>query len=137
MKKALILVFAALVIPSVALASKPAAPGGKGNPIVTYKLHGTLSNFTAYDSTTPANGSITILVSHANRHGKGLTGQTLTFPVDANTKIVLNDGVTAITNGDVGMVKVRAPKKIAPADLVAQIQTYSARKIIDHGAPKS
>ena len=82
MKKALILVFAALMIPSVALAAKPSptGKGGKGAPQVTYVLKGTLSSYTAYDSVTPANGSITILVKHANHHGKSLKGQTLTFP---------------------------------------------------------
>jgi len=133
MKKALILVLAALAIPSVALAAKPAAQGGKGAPKVTYVLKGTLSGYTAYDSSTSTNGSITILVSHANYHGRALKGQTLTFPVGPNTKVTLDNGVTAITDGDTGIVTVRAPKKIAPADLASTLQTYTARHIIDQG----
>ena len=135
MKKVLILILAALVIPSAALAAKsaPSAKGGKGAPKVTYVLKGTLSNYTAYNSVGPVNGSITIVVSHANYHGKALKGQTLTFPVDANTKISLENGVTAITNGDMGIVKIKAAKKIAAADLAATLQTMPARQIVDQG----
>ena len=135
MKKALILVLAALVIPtSVAVAAKP-AHGPKTPPQVTYVLKGTLSNYTAYNAQTSTNGSITILVSNANNHAKSLKGQTLTFPVDANTKISLDASVTSIANGDSGLVKVRAAKKIAPADLAATLQAQSARQIVDQGVP--
>jgi len=138
MKKALLLVIAALAIPSVAMAAKPADKGGKGAPKVTYVLKGALSNYTAYvaaTSTTPAvNGSITIVVSSANYHGKALKGQTLTFPVDAKTKISLSDGLTSITNGDKGIVKIRAAKKIAAADLAATLQLLPAKQIVDQGA---
>jgi len=134
MKKAMIFVLAALVIPtSVALAAKPASKGGKGAPKVTYVLKGTLSNYTAYDSVTPANGSITIVVSHSNNHGKALKGQTLTFPVDANSKVSFGHGVTAIANGDRGIVKIRAAKKIAAADLASTLQAIPAGKIKDLG----
>ena len=138
MKKALVLILAALVIPSAALAAKPAHPS-KPVPQVTYVLKGTLSNYGPYDSVTPANGSITIVVKHANKLGKpikALKGQTLTFPVDANTKISFADGVTAIANGDRGVVKVRAAKRIAAADLVATLQLSAAKQIIGKGAPK-
>lgn len=134
MKKALLLVLAALVIPSVALA-KP-SHGPKPAPMVTYKLKGILSNYAPYDSVTPANGSITIEVKHANHHGKALKGMTLSFPVDANTMTKLKHGLTTITNGDKGSVKIRAPRNIAPADLATQLQTYPASKINDKGAPK-
>jgi hypothetical protein len=141
MKKALILVLAALAVPSVALAAKPAHPSHPSHPapMVTYVLQGTLSNYTAYDSVTPANGSITILVKHATKGGKwtkALKGQTLTFPVDANTKIRLGDNVTAIANGDRGTVRIRAAKKIAPAALVATLEASPAKAIVDQGAPK-
>ncbi len=132
MKKALLLVVAALMVPGVALAAKP-AHGPKTPPQVTYVLKGTLSNYTAYDSGTMTNGSITIVVSHANKHAKSLKGQTLTFPVDANTKISLADGVTAITNGDMGVVKVRAAKHIPAADLATTLQAESAKQIVDQG----
>jgi hypothetical protein len=138
MKKALLLVILALALPSVALAKgKPPVTGpgshGKSAPKVTYVLKGTLSSYTAYDSSTSTNGSITILVSHANHHGKALVTQTLTFPVDAKTKVTLEDGVTAVTDNDTGIVKVRAPKRIAAADLASTLQTYSAKHVIDQG----
>src|SRR5579862_3555140 len=143
MKKALILVFAALLIPGAALAAKPAHPthpthpthgsgaGGsksKSAPNVLYVLKGTLSGYTAYDSSTSTNGSITIVVSRANYHGK-----TLTFPVDSKTKVSLENGLTTITDGDKGIVKVRAAKKIPAADLATTLQASSAKQIVDQG----
>ncbi|HLX32951.1 MAG TPA: hypothetical protein VKR79_09335 [Gaiellaceae bacterium] len=148
MKKALILVFAALLIPGAALAAKPAHPthpthpthgsgaGGsksKSAPNVLYVLKGTLSGYTAYDSSTSTNGSITIVVSRANYHGKTLKGQTLTFPVDSKTKVSLENGLTTITDGDKGIVKVRAAKKIPAADLATTLQASSAKQIVDQG----
>ena len=135
MKKALILVFAALMIPtSVALANPPANPG-QSAPKVAYVLAGTLSSYTAYDAGTSTNGSITILVKHANYHGRALMGQSLTFAVNATTMVVLADGVTAITDGDRGRVRVRAALRIPAADLAATLQQSPARRIKDNGAP--
>ena len=136
MKKALILILAALMIPSVALAAKPAHHGPKAPRQVTYILKGTLSNYAAYDSVTPANGSITIVVNHANNHGKALKGATLTFPIDAKTKISLRHQLTTITNGDRGIIAVRAAKKIAPADLAATLQALPAKHVVDQGVKK-
>lgn len=130
MKKALILVIAALAIPSVALAAKPAAVGGKGAPKVMYVLKGKLSAYTAYNSVGPVMGSITIVVGSSNYHGKALKGQTLTFPVGAKTMV----NVSAIKDGDSGLVKVKAPKKIAAADLAATLQAMPANQIVDQGA---
>ena len=75
-------------------------------------------------------------MSHANKQNKTLKGQTLTFPVDASTKISLKHGVTAITNGDTGIVKVRAAKKIPAATLSAVLQASSAKQIVDQGVKK-
>jgi hypothetical protein len=135
MKKTLLLVIAALMVPSVALAAKPAhgpkppKPGAQ----MTYELKGTLSNYTAYDAGTSTNGAITIVVSSASHHGKALKGQTLTFAVDANTTVSLKSGLSGITNGDYGMVKVHAAAKIPPADLAATLQASPAAKIFDRG----
>jgi len=134
MKKLILLAVVALVLPAVAVA-KPTHPP-KPAPQTTYILKGTLSNYAAYDSVTPANGSITILVSHGNKHAKSLKGATLTFPVDANTKITLRDGVTAIANGDTGVIKIRAAKKIAPADLATTLQAIAPKQIVDQGVKK-
>ncbi len=140
MKKTLLIAFAALMIPGVAFA-KGGNPGhgdgsrshSKSAPKVLYVLKGTLSGYSAYDSSTSTNGSITIVVSRANYHGKALKGQTLTFPTDSKTKISLENGVTTITDGDKGIVKIRAPKKIAAADLASTLQTYSAKQVVDQG----
>ena len=135
MKKALLLVFAALMIPTgVALANPPANPGHSA-PKVAYILAGTLSGYTAYDANTSTNGSITILVKHANYHGRALKGQSLTFAVNANTNVVFADGVTAITDGDRGTVRVRAALRIPAADLASTLQQSPARRIKDNGAP--
>ena len=135
MKKALLLVIAALMVPSVALAAKSApTKHGNGAPKVTYVLKGTLSNYQAYGSSIyTESGTITIVVRHSNRHGKALKGQTLTFPLDAKSKISLADGLTTITDGDRGIVKVRAAKNIAAADLAATLQAIPARQVIDQG----
>jgi len=135
MKKVLILILAALMIPTSVALAKPPHPN-KPVPQVTYVLKGTLSNYMAYDSVTPANGSITIVVKRAMPHAKSLKGQTLVFPIDAKTKISLRHHMTTITNGDKGIIKVRAAKHIAPADLVATLQASSAKQIVDQGAPK-
>ena len=134
MKKGiLIAVVAALMItPAAAMAGH--STGGKSGPKVMYVLRGKLSAYTAYNAATSTNGSITIMVSSANYHGKALKGQTLTFPVGANTKITLENGVSAITDSDKGIVKVKAAKKIAAADLATTLQAATARQVIDQGA---
>lgn len=145
MKKALLLVIVALAVPSVALAGgNPGhgkggtnGHGSKAAPKVMYVLKGTLSGYTAYNSSTSTNGSITIAVTRANHHGKALKGQTLTFPVDSKTKVVLRNGATAVTDGDKGIVKIRAAKKIAAADLASTLQGTAAKQIVDQGAPSS
>ena len=134
MKKALLLVFAALIIPGVALANPPANPG-QSAPKVAYILAGTLSSYSPYDAGTSTNGSITILVKRANYHGRALKGQSLTFVVDANTMIRFADGVTAIADGDRGTVRVRALLRIPAADLAATLQQSPAKRIKDYGPP--
>lgn len=140
MKKAIVFAAAALMVPSVALAKGPPpgkGPGshGKAAPKVMYVLKGTLSAYTAANGST--NGSITILVSHANRHGSALKGQTVTFPVSSATKVVLHNGATTITDGDRGIVKVKALKNIAAADLATTLQATNAFQIIDQGPASS
>ncbi|MDX6481296.1 MAG: hypothetical protein QOG85_1806 [Gaiellaceae bacterium] len=107
---------------------------GHGAQTVMYVLKGTISAYTAYDATTHTAGSITLLVDHANHHGQGLVGQTVTFPVDANTQVALADGQSAIARSHSGMVQIRAPKNIAAADLATTLKTLAARQVIDMGA---
>jgi len=139
MKKVLPFALAALMIPSVAFAKAPTkgTHSNKGKAKVQYILHGQLSAFSPFDSATSTNGSITIVVSHSNRHGRALKGASLTFPmVTANTKVVLENGVTVITDGDLGIVKVRAPKEpkdTSAADLTTLLEGMPVRQIIDQG----
>lgn len=143
MKKFLPLVILALMIPSVALAKgKPPTKGthtNHGKAKVQYILHGSLSGYTAYDSATSTNGSITITVTHSNRHGRVLKGDSLTFTgmVTSSTKVVLANGVTVITDGDNGILKVRAPKEpkdVSSSDLTALLTALPVRQIIDQGS---
>jgi hypothetical protein len=140
MKRLIVLLAAALVIPtSVAVAKGPPANPGKSAPKVQYILKGTLSGYTAFNSSTNTPGSITILVTRANHHGKALVGQTLTFSgeVMSTTKVTLHDGATTITDGDRGIVKIRALKRIDPGALVSTLETTPVRQIIDQGPPPS
>jgi hypothetical protein len=110
-------VLAALMIPSVALAKgKPPTAGthtNHGKAKVMYVLKGMIYAYSPYDSTTSTPGSITIDVNHSNRHGKLLVGQTITITLGADSKVLMDNGVTSIAAsqpGDSGMVKVRAPR---------------------------
>ena len=139
MKKLLPFVLAALVLPGVALAKAPTkgTHTNKGKAKVQYVLHGQLSAFSPFDSATNTAGTITLMVTSSNRHGRVLKGQTLTFPmVTANTKLVLANGVTLISDGDLGIVKVRAPKEpkdVSAADLTTLLTGMPVRQIIDPG----
>lgn len=135
MKKALILVIAALALPSVALAAARPAHVSASAPKVAYILKGKILAYQAYNTVGPVIGSVTIMVGHSNYHGKALHGMTLTFPVDAKTRVVLHNA-KPIAAMDRGIVKIRALKKIAAVDLAATLQLSSAKQIIDMGAPK-
>ena len=146
MKKVLPFAVAALMIPSVALAKAPSSHSGThtnhGKAKVMYVLKGTLSAYTAYDSSTSTNGSITIAVTHSNRHGKALVGSSLSFTgmVVSNTKVVLADGVTVIADGDSGIVKLRAPKEpkdVSASDLAAALTALPVKHVIDQGSSSS
>jgi ribosomal protein L35AE/L33A len=108
----------ALAVPSLALAAKPNPPGkstqphGKAAPKVMYVLKGTLSNYTAAtDAQHP--GMVTLLVKHSNRHGAALKNTSIVFVIDyAKTKVKIGQKRTTITNGDTGVVKLRALKNM-------------------------
>lgn len=129
MKKALVFVVAALALPTSVALAKPSHPGrgGKSAPRVQYVLKGTLSAYTAYDSATSTDGSITIAVRHSNYHGRLLKNQSLTFTLTANSKVTfrhkstLDEGQTAK-----GVLVVRAPRRIA-GDLVAGLPGAATR----------
>ena len=142
MKRILPFVIAALLIPGVALAKSNPDKGthqNHGKAKVQYILKGQLSAFTAFDSSTSTNGSITITVMHSNRHGRVLKDLSLTFDgmVTSSTKVVMGDGVTVITDNDLGIVKVRAPKQpkdVSGSDLATLLTGMPVRQIIDQGS---
>jgi hypothetical protein len=147
MKKAIPFVIAALMIPSVALAKGPSPKAGthtnQGKAKVMYVLKGMIYNYVAYDSTT-GTGSITIDVKHSNRHGRLLVGQTMTVMLDANSRVLMENGVTAIAAtqpGDHGMIKIRAPrmafKGATTALLTSALADPPAKTVVDWGAPSS
>jgi hypothetical protein len=137
MKKLLPFVIAALMIPGVALAKgKPPTAGthtNHGKAKVMYVLKGMI-----YTSTP---GSLTIAVSHSNRHGKLLVGQLpLTVTIGPNTKVLLTNGVASIAAaapGDNGMVKIRASRLAFKSATVADVQNalmnQPAQQVIDWG----
>lgn len=131
-------VAAALAVPTAALAGKAPKPHGhhgKAQPKVMYVLKGTLSTYTAASSS--GNGSITIAVTRSNRHGHALDGQSVTLAVSTQTKIVLDSGTTGIADGDRGIVKIRAPKNLAPTDLLTTLEAGASAQVIDQGAPST
>jgi len=142
-KKVLPLMIVALLIPSAALAKGPKpgkgpVVGSHGKAKVLYVLKGKLSGYSAYDSSTSTNGSITIDVRRANRHGRALKGMQLVFQgeVTSDTRITLGDGVSAIADNDRGLVKVRAPrepKSMSGSDLAAILTTLAVRQVVDQG----
>ena len=105
MKLSLVLAaLAVLAVPMGALAKKPPKPP-KPPKADTYVFHGTLSAYTAAVGATP--GSITILVSQANKAGRVFVGQTVTFTVAATTKV--QPLAAPIADGDLGMIQVKGP----------------------------
>jgi hypothetical protein len=144
-KKALPFVLAALMIPSVALAKGPNPNAGthtnKGKANVMYVLKGMIYAYVPYNSSTNTPGSITIDVKSSNRHGKLLDGQTgVLITVGPNTKIELRNGVTAIAAaqpGDLGTVKVRAPRlafrTATLSDVETALQNHAAHMVTDWG----
>jgi hypothetical protein len=140
LKKVLPFLIAALLIPGAALAKGPSHNNGsnsaKGKAKVMYVLRGMLSGYTAYDSNTSADGTISIHVLRSNRHGKLLRDSDQTFVVGAKTKIRIKHGLNIDPAGCyLGVVKVRAPRVAfkdpnAQADLTAALQDATAFQVM-------
>src|SRR3954452_15781635 len=96
MKKAIVVLVAAVALPTSVAFAKPATAGthGKSNPMVMYVLKGTLTNYTA--ATADQSGSITIDVRHSNFHSS-LKAQSLTFDIPKKTRITFPNGATTLT----------------------------------------
>jgi hypothetical protein len=142
-KKLLVFAAMALVVPSLALAAKPPSPGtsagthGKSAPKVMYVLKGTFSNFTAATATT--NGTVTLTVTHSNFHAKTLVTApptALTINVSSKTKLVMHPDAHTISNGDHGVVELRAPLHPTATGLITAITTMPtvAAVVIDQGS---
>jgi hypothetical protein len=134
MNKLITVLFAALVVPTAALAAKPtttttaATPKG---PQVMYILRGKLTAYSAANGATK--GSVSILVKSASYNGASLRTKTLTFATSPSTKVVAPHGVAKVN--DTGIVKVRGPKKIAATDNLGTIlQAAAAFEIVDQGS---
>ena len=118
MKKLIVVLAVALLIPTSVAFAKASPTRGKSAPKVMYVLKGTFSTFNAATATT--DGSISITVSHANRHGRTLTalrGDTLSFSVASNTRITFLNGTTALADGSKGVLKFRAPLRVSASNL--------------------
>src|SRR6266571_3690163 len=132
MKKTIVFLVAALAlaIPTgVAFATPNGHQGTHGNaaPKVKYVLRGTLSGYTAFDSSTNTDGQITILVKHSNRHGRALKNMSVTFTVTATTRVTFkHKKQTTINDGDKGVIKFRAPKTFT-GDPVTVLPTLAVR----------
>lgn len=125
--------FAALAGASVGLVatSAPSATAaGQGAPKVMYVLEGKLSAYSPYSASSP--GSVTIVVSQANYHAENVVGQALTFPLDASSKVTLGNRKT-ISDFDNGIIKINAPKDIAPRDLDWILMATPAAQVVDQG----
>jgi hypothetical protein len=131
MKKAIVLVAVALVIPTSVAFAKANPTHGKSNPKVMYVVKGTLSSYLAATSTT--DGSISITVNHSNYHGRALKGQTLTFSTTMKTRVTMLNGATTITDGARGVLKFKAPLRLgAGTDAATALPTMAkALHIID------
>ena len=130
MKRALIFLVAVVVLPTSVAFAKPSHPpkGGKSAPKVQYILKGTLSAYTAYDSSTSTDGTITIAVKHSNYHGRALKNASLTFTLTANSKVTFRHKSSLATDTATakGVIVVRAPKKIA-GDLTTALPAAATR----------
>ena len=127
MKRTIIFLVAALALPTSVAFAKPPHPakGGKSAPKVQYILKGTLSAYTAATSSTT--GTVTIDVKHSNYHARALKNQSLTFTLDATSKVTFRHG-SSLDNGATakGGIAIRAPKRVT-GDLASMLPGLATR----------
>jgi hypothetical protein len=112
-----------IVLSVVAAAAVAVSPAFAAKKKDTYELKGTLSAYTAATDTTA--GSITIVVGRANHAGQPLVGQTLTFALDATTRVKVSGG--GIADGDKGDVQVKG----APGLDATGLQALTPKQVIE------
>ena len=111
---ALLAALAASVMPASVLAAR-----AEQNPRVTYVIRGAIAQYIAPAGATI--GSVSLLVTGANRHAAELRGTTLTFAVTQRTRV---SGASAgLTYGSRVIVKIRAPKHLSAGDLTTAVAT--------------
>jgi hypothetical protein len=138
LKLTLFALAAAAVLAATAAATPPP---GKGKPASTgdtpastsgakanvmFVLHGTIQAYTAVSGGT--NGSVSLLVSHANHAARSLVGQTLVFTIGSSSKLAQHHGATPAA-GDRAIVKLRAPK----TSVASLTSTGNVFQLVDQG----
>src|SRR5262245_54773997 len=108
------------VLAAAAVAVSPAFAAKKKD---TYELKGTLSAYMAAVDTTP--GALNILVTKANHCGQPFFGQTLTFPLDATTRVKTKGG--GIADLDKGDIQVKG----APDLDAASLQLLTPKQVVE------
>ena len=71
-------------------------------------------------------GTVTIVVTKANKAGQPFIGQTIVFPVDASTQVKLKGG--AIVDGDHGTIQVKGGPGLVD---VAALQLLTPKLVVD------
>jgi hypothetical protein len=113
-----------VVLTALAVAVLAVSPAFAAKKKDTYNLKGTLTAYTAaVDATTP--GSVTILVTKANKAGQPFVGQTLIFALDPTTKVKLKGG--AIVDSDHGTIQVNG----APGLDLTGLQALTPKLVVD------
>jgi hypothetical protein len=100
------------------LSTSAASADLQAAPSVLYVIKGKVTQY--IPASGPTIGSVSIIVSSSNRHGRSLRGTRLTFGIGPGTKLVVDpDG--EISEGDRGIVKVRGPKLLTAGSLRARM----------------
>jgi hypothetical protein len=100
------------------LLTSAASANGRAAPSVLYVISGKVTQYIPASGSTI--GSVSIIVTSSNWHGRSLKGTRLTFGIGPGTKLVIGpDG--EISEGDRGIVKVRGPKLLTAGSLRARM----------------
>jgi hypothetical protein len=86
-------------------------------------------NYIVKGDVTDVTGSIvTVLVDHANHHGKALVDQTVKFDLSSGRVVGRVHDTSGVKVGDRVVVQARLPR-----DLTGTPQPYPARRLVDRG----
>ena len=139
---------AALAVPAAAVAKGPGS--GRSADHSQAGQHGQRQDARGHKERTRAlnvkgtvaavgDGTIDVLVNHANHHGRALKGQTLTVDV-SDARIVVRD-VNGDGSRDLGDVavgdRVDVHSRIAKGEAPDPAQPLTAKRVVDKGQKKS